>query len=194
MCKNCLKFDPEWFKENAFALTILAFMATAFVLSQLYKEDLVGFGRELLIHYHEKYLYVLLFTLPMLSSTLFPLPVFIYVMTSVMLGFPVVKSCIMVGLGSSFGSFSSYLLGRYFSHTPFVARKLRKNSKANLAGKSRLWAGSALFFGTVSPMPMDVLYVTAGLLRYPWLPFLILVAIARIIRYTLMGILFSSIY
>ncbi len=192
--KRWSKFDAEWLKENALTLTILVVVVTAFVVSQIYKDEITEFGRELLIRYHEGYIYLLLFVLPMISSTIVPLPVFIYVLTAVMLGFPLLRSCVMVGLGSSGGSFSSYLLGRYFSHTKLVGRKLQKNGRSRLDGKSSVWAGSFLFFGTVSPVPMDALYLTAGLLRYPWPWFVILVTTARVIRYTLMGVLFSTMY
>lgn len=166
------------------------FLISLIILSQVYKEEILSLGNGILVKYHKSHLYMILFLLSAVSSTLIPLPVWIYVFTSVALGFSYVECAVMVGLGSALGSTSSYVLGRCSHHSSFFVKRIDKEKIEKWRQHSQLWIGAALFCGTVSPVHMDLFYAAAGLIRFPSFFFLSLVTSARVIRYILIGYFF----
>jgi membrane protein YqaA with SNARE-associated domain len=188
--KRFLRSRGEWLHGGVGFWAILALILTLVILSQIYREEVVEIGNALLAKSQKSDLYVLLFVLAAISSTVIPLPVWIYVYTAVALGFPCVECSIVIGLGSFVGSLSSYVLGRCFCNTTFFLRRFGQRNAGKWGERSRTICGFALFFGTVSPVPMDSLYVVSGIIRFPSLAFICLVSTARVARYLIMGYLF----
>jgi membrane protein YqaA with SNARE-associated domain len=188
--RKFLKFDRGLLRGRLGAILILALLVAIVIVSQIYKQQIVDFGNWLLVRFHKSSLYAILFTIAAISSTIIPLPVWIYVFTCVALGFNYLQCSMVIGLGSSLGSAGSYALGRYFRNTPFFERKFNEEKTKKWQQRSKLWCGMVLFIGTVSPIPMDAFYVASGVIRFPALPFLFLVVSARFIRYVGMGYIF----
>jgi membrane protein YqaA with SNARE-associated domain len=174
------------------SLLFVAVFGAAFLLSLLYQNDIVAVGNHLLARFSTGGLYVVLFLLAAVSSTLLPLPVWIYAFTSVALGFDYVACGVVIGLGSSLGSASTYCLGRYCRRSRFLQRQLDEATLQKWQARSASYCGATMFFGTVSPVPMDALYAVAGVLRFPAVAFLVLVTAARVIRYEAMAFLFFA--
>jgi len=174
------------------SLLFVAIFGAAFLLSLLYQDEIVEVGNRVLTRFSTSGLYVVLFLLAAVSSTLLPLPVWIYAFTSVALGFNYAMCGVVIGLGSSLGSASTYCLGRYCRRSRLLHRRLDEVTLQEWQARSVPYCGAALFLGTVSPVPMDGLYAIAGVLRFPVAGFLLLVTAARVIRYEAMAFLFFA--
>jgi len=194
MFKGFSRFNFSFLRRHLGSIILIGLLILVIVFSQIYKEYFVVFGNGLLLKYHKTCLYAVLFFLAAISSTLIPLPVWIYVFTSVALGFNYVECAVVLGLDSSLGSTSSYVLGRFFHNTRYFKKRVPSEKIEKWKSHSRAWGASVLFFGTISPLPMDFFYAAAGLLHFPISLFLLLVTTARIIRYVLMGYVFFVVY
>jgi len=159
----------------------------------MHKEHIVNIGNGLLLKYHKNSIYFVLFILAAMSSTLVPLPVWIYQYTYVTLGFNYMEGAIIIGLGAGIGSFSSYIIGRYFRNTNTFKRKFGHINIQKWGKKSRFWCTLSLFFGSASPVPMDVFYAISGIIRFPIFAFICFVCAGRILRYVLVGYLFFKV-
>lgn len=194
MYKNLSKFKRYILQDKFHSIIILILILALILLSQIYKKQIVGIGNELLIKYHKSSIYFVLFILAAISSTLVPLPVWIYEYTYVALGYNYLEGAIIIGLGASVGSFSSYIIGRYFRYTSLFRKKFGHINMQKWEEKSRIWIVFLLLFGIVSPVPMDVFYAISGIIRFPMLAFICYVSISRIFRYLLMGYIFYEVY
>lgn len=175
------------------AILFCGALVAALLATHLHEEELVAVGHALLARSGAGRLYLILFGLAAISSTILPLPVWVYVFTAVALGLDYLTASLVVALGSSLGSVSSYALGRYVRGRNPAALRVSDATLARWRDRSRPYVGAALFVGTVSPLPMDVLYLVCGALRFPAAAFLCLVTAARIVRYVAMGYLFSAV-
>ncbi|NIM48486.1 MAG: hypothetical protein GTN62_02240 [Gemmatimonadales bacterium] len=192
MSKSSLESEEQPRQHRANLILFLALILGAFVITELYREEIVGFGSGLLTKVDTGGLYVILFLISAISSTLVPLPVWIYVFTCVALGFDYITCSVVIALGSTLGSASSYALGRYFRHGRFLERRLNEATLQKWQTRSRYALAAVLLFGTISPTPMDLIYAVSGVLRFPALGFVMLVTTGRVVRYVAMGYIFFA--
>jgi membrane protein YqaA with SNARE-associated domain len=168
---------------------LFAFLAVL-PLTLLYREGIVSFGEGLLSKYSNTVAYLILLLLTAISSTIIPLPVWAYVGAAISMGLNVYMVSIISGLGTTLGSCSTYVLGRYFSHVEWVRKKLYSDEEKMAKVRSKLsrYGLVALFFVALTPFPADPYYFACGLLRLPLATYAPVVFTGRTSRYLIMSI------
>lgn len=163
-------------------------------LTLLYGEWIVSFGQDLLERYGKTAAYFVLLLLTAISSTIIPLPVWAYVGAAILMGLNVYMVSIIAGLGTTLGSCSTYVLGRYFSHVEWVRRRLYsdKEKMAKVQSKLSRYGLVVLFFVALTPFPADPYYFVCGLLGLPLATYVPVVFTARTSRYLIMSICIES--
>lgn len=167
--------------------TLIIVLAGA-VLVAIFRTDINDYGVALLTRFGQDWVDVILFFVTAISCTPIMLPVWGYAVAGAALGMSIVRLAAVMALGSTLGSYTTFMIGRYLGNRAWVKRRfpdLQKNPWTH--GKSRMYVTMILFFGTVSPLPCDVIYAACGAKRYPALPFAITMAAARFVRYMYVG-------
>jgi membrane protein YqaA with SNARE-associated domain len=158
------------------------------VIVAIFKEDINNIGLYLINRYGRQYIDIILFVLTAISSSPICLPVWQYVLIGTTMGYSVIRLALIMAFGSALGSLVTYYTGRLFGNSKFF-RKRFPNAEKNrwVHGRSRLYVTLALFLGTASPIPFDILYFACGVKKYP--PLLLYTAntLGRLIRYTYLG-------
>lgn len=183
--------DPPSRKSNGKLYSILftvGLITISLVLTGIFRDDINRFGMMLMDRYGQDRVDFVLFLLTFISSTPLMLPIWGYAMAGIAMGYQPFHLAVVMALGSASGSAVTFLLGRYFGQTAFVSKRFPNLSKHPWTeGRSRTMVTAFLFFGTVSPIPCDILYAAAGLKRYPVIPFVVAMVVARFIRYLYLG-------
>jgi membrane protein YqaA with SNARE-associated domain len=83
------------------------------------------------------------------------------------------------GLGGAFGEMTGYLAG-------FSGRGVMQDNRAynNAVGWLRRWGMAVIFVFTVTPLPVDLVGIAAGALRYPVWKFLLVCFLGKAILYS----------
>lgn len=158
------------------------------IIVAIFREDINGYGIELMHRYGSDRIDIVLFLVTAVSSSPICLPVWQYVLIGIALGYNVVRLAVIMALGSASGSLITYFFGRYFGQTGFVAKRFPgAREHPWVQGRSRLYVTLALFLGTASPIPFDILYFACGIKKYPPLLLFAACASGRIIRYLYLG-------
>jgi membrane protein YqaA with SNARE-associated domain len=169
----------------------VAIMVTTMVIAGLFKENISQFGLELVTRYGQYWMDGILFILTAFSCTPLMLPVWVYALAGVSLGYNVFRLAAVMALGSALGSFVTFGLGRFFGGTGWVKRTFPRLLRHPWTeGKSRTRLTWILFLGTASPIPCDAIYAACGLKRYPGTLFLVIMIGARFTRYIYLGYLY----
>lgn len=160
-------------------------LITSIVLPLIFREEIVTFGKTLLVTYGQDRIDLILYILTTVSSTPIALPVWIYAILGSMLGFEPMRLIIVMGLGSMTGSTITYFIARYFGKAKFVQRNFPNVEKHPWTeGRSRWLIGFILFTGAASPIPFDIMYAACGMKRYPIALFIPIVFISFCIKFT----------
>ena len=169
-------------------LTTIAIILSGLVISAVFKDDILSFGKHLMVTYGESWVDVILTVVTAISSTPLALPIWAYELIGIALGYSVLRISIFMALGSATGSLVTFLLGKHFGNGQWVKKRFPNVHKHPWAkGKSRRVVSLLLFLGTVSPIPCDVFYVACGAKKYPTVPFWLIMVAARFVRYIYMG-------
>jgi membrane protein YqaA with SNARE-associated domain len=174
---------------NLFSILFTAgLILISVVLTGIFKEDINAFGIDLMKHYGQDWVDFVLFLLTFISSTPLMLPIWGYVMAGVAMGYEPMHLALVMAVGSALGSTVTYLLGRYAGKTKLITKRFPNLKKSSWSqGRSLTMMTLSLFVGTITPVPCDVLYVAAGLKRYPLILFVVAMLVARFIRYLYLG-------
>jgi len=165
-----------------------AIIIAGIVIVAIFKEDINAFGTYLLERYGNRGIDIILFLLTAISSSPLCLPIWQYVLVGTAMGYHVIRLAIIMALGSALGSLITYYVGRYFSNRRFF-KKTFPNAEKNrwVHGRSKLYVSLALFLGTASPIPFDILYFACGIKKYPPLLLYLVNASGRLVRYIYLG-------
>ena len=90
---------------------------------------------------------------------------------------------VAAGAGGSIGELTGYAAG-------FSGRRILRNNRAYLRAVSwvRKWGVWVLFLFTVTPLPVDIVGIAAGALRFPIWKFLLVCLIGKSILYSAMAL------
>ena len=169
-------------------LVTVTIVLMSLVLTAVFKQDIMDFGGDLVTRWGQKWFDVVLFLITAVSSSPLALPIWAYTLVGVALGINIYRLALVMALGSATGSQITFLLGRYFGTTEWVKKRFPNlQNKLWAEGRSRWYVTLILFLGTASPIPCDVLYVAAGVKRYPSVLFWVTMVAARFVRYIYMG-------
>lgn len=173
------------------ALPILAtvfIMVLSIVLTTVFKEDIADIGGRALTAYGRAWLDVILVAVSIVSSGPAVLPIWPYELVGIQMGFSIERLSFVMAVGAATGSIATLYVGRFFGKTEWVKKRFPNIHNHPWAeGRSRAYVTAILFFGTASPIPIDVFYAAAGAKLYPaWLFWLIMIP-ARFIRYWYTG-------
>ena len=158
------------------------------VIVAIFKEDINDIGLYLIDNYGQRNIDIILFTLTAVSSSPICLPVWQYVLVGTTMGYSVPHLAAVMALGSALGSLVTYYMGRLFGNSRFFTKRFPDAGKHRwVHGRSRLYVTLALFLGTASPIPFDILYFACGIKKYP--PWLLYLAntLGRLVRYIYLG-------
>jgi len=173
-------------------LITLAIVVTGSILAAIYKQEINDFGVGLITRFGQGWVDFGLFLITAVSCTPLVLPVWGYVLAGIAMGYNVIRLASVMAFGSTLGSFTTFLLGKYFSQNAWVKKKFPKLlSHPWSQGKSKSYVSWILFLGTASPIPCDVFYAACGAKRFPSIMFLIAVGAGRFVRYLYMGCAFK---
>jgi len=153
------------------------------------KEQMEDFGNRLLKTCGWKMAYLMLLLLTALSSTIIPLPVWAYVGMAICLGLNLLGVAIVSGIGTTLGSCTTYVLGRYLSDVKWVKKRFH-TTEQKLQQRKNKFAGYGafiLFLAALSPIPSEPYYFSCGFFKYPLLIYVPVVFVARTLRYLIMG-------
>lgn len=133
--------------------------------------------------------YITLFFVALISATLFPLGSEALLLYDLNEGYNVVLLLLFASLGNILGSFINYYLG--LKGEEFLEKKNYLN-KEKIEKYKNLFAKYGAFSLLFSWLPLvgDPLTFIAGILKYDWKKFLILVSLAKFGRYLFLVILF----
>ncbi|UCG61487.1 MAG: DedA family protein [Candidatus Zixiibacteriota bacterium] len=184
--------DTKKRKSSWISIAITAtIMLVTMIIAGIFKEQISQFGVELIARYGRYWVDGILFLLTAFSCTPLMLPVWIYALAGVSLGYNVFRLAAVMALGSALGSFATFGLGRFFGNTRWVKRNFPKLlNHPWTEGKSKKRVSWILFLGTASPIPCDAIYAACGFKRYPGVPFLIIMIGGRLARYMYLGYLY----
>lgn len=180
------KARPAWLGGVAITLLIIV-SSTALVA--LFNDDLEAYGLSLMTRYGQNWIDLILLAVTAVSCTPLVLPVWGYVVLGVTMGYNVYRLAIVMAVGSALGSSVTYLIGRFFAEREWVKKKFPGIlTNKWTTGRSRTYVALAIFIGTTSPIPCDILYAAAGAKQFPvWLFYLTTFG-GRLIRYTYLGL------
>jgi len=169
-------------------IATMAIILCGIILTAIFKQDILDFGTHLMTDYGEGWMNLILFLLTAVSSTPLALPIWVYALVGVALGYHILWLAAIMALGSASGSLVTFLLGRYFGDSEWVRKRFPNLHKYPWAhGRSRVYVTLTLFLGTASPIPCDIFYVACGFKRYSPLLFWITMVAARFVRYCYVG-------
>lgn len=133
--------------------------------------------------------YITLFFVALISATLFPLGSEALLLYDLNEGYNVVLLLVFASLGNILGSFINYYLG--LKGEEFLEKKNYLN-KEKIEKYKNLFSKYGAFSLLFSWLPLvgDPLTFIAGILKYDWKKFLILVSLAKFGRYLFLVILF----
>ena len=170
---------------NLSVFFIILVLATSIVLPFIFREEIIGLGRYLLLTYGQQRIDLILYVITTISSTPLALPVWIYAVLGSMLGFDPARIIIVMGLGSMSGSTITYFIARYFGKSRFIRNNFPNIESHPWTEGRSIWVISlVLFLGAASPVPFDILYAACGLKRYPVGLFSPIVFVAFCIKFT----------
>jgi membrane protein YqaA with SNARE-associated domain len=165
-------------------LLTVAIVLGGIIFAAAFKEEILRFGERLLTTSDRTWVDVILFFLTAVSSTPLALPVWVYAVIGAALGMHIIRLAAVMAVASASGSLVTLFLGRYFGNSRWVRRRFpRIHDHPWTKGKSRAFVTLALFLGTASPIPCDILFVACGAKKYPPLLFWITMIVARFIHY-----------
>jgi membrane protein YqaA with SNARE-associated domain len=168
-------------------VTAIVIMVGA-VIAGIYREQITGFGEDLMTRYGREWVDVILFLITFVSCTPLMLPVWCYALIGAAMGFNIIRLAAVMALGSASGSLVTFYLGRYFANRVWVKKRFPNMlNHPWTEGKSKVYVSWILFLGTASPIPCDVFYAACGVKRYPAVPFLLLMIAGRFVRYIYLG-------
>ncbi|WP_305046753.1 YqaA family protein [Geoalkalibacter sp.] len=129
-----------------------------------------------------------LFLTAFLAATLLPLGSEWLLALLILQGQPALSAVLVAGAGNTLGAATNYLIGwggeRWWRHRPHPPRQLARLERAQtLMGR---YGGWALLFSWL-PVVGDPLCVVAGALRFPLLPFVLIVAVGKLGRYAFLA-------
>ncbi|MPV86543.1 DedA family protein [Cardiobacteriales bacterium ML27] len=128
-----------------------------------------------------------LFIAAFLAATLLPLSSELVLSSLLLAGLPAISLVLTATTGNVLGSFCNYLIG-YWGSQQLTNTQLNKwlqraeNSLRQARIRYQKWGLVALLFAWV-PVIGDPLTLVAGVLRVPWVAFVILVTIGKLLRY-----------
>ncbi|MEW5922450.1 MAG: VTT domain-containing protein [Candidatus Zixiibacteriota bacterium] len=169
-------------------ITTAAIIIIGVVIVAIFKEDINNFGLYLINNYGQRNIDIILFLLTAISSSPICLPVWQFVLIGTTMGYSVIHLAAVMALGSALGSLVTYYMGRLFGNSRFFTKRFPDAGKNRwVHGRSKLYVTIALFLGTASPIPFDILYFACGVKKYP--PGLLYIAntLGRLVRYTYLG-------
>ncbi|HOP07794.1 MAG TPA: VTT domain-containing protein [candidate division Zixibacteria bacterium] len=177
---------PEWL-GGAILTAVIVVPSLAMVI--LFNDDIEAFGLSLMQRYGQNWLDLILLVISAISCSPLVLPVWGYVIAGVSMGYNVFHLALVMAIGSAFGSLVTYLVGRYFAERQWVKNKFPNllDNKWTI-GRSRLYVALAIFLGTSSPIPCDILYAAAGAKQFPAGLFYLTTFAGRLVRYIYMGL------
>jgi membrane protein YqaA with SNARE-associated domain len=123
------------------------------------------------------------FIIGFLSATLLPGGSEALVITQSCLGQPLLGLWLAASISNTLGSVVNWALGRYLLH--FENRRLfpiKPQQRLKAEAYFQRWGYWSLLFAWL-PVVGDPLTLVAGVLKVPWLPFLLLVALGKALRY-----------
>ncbi len=169
-------------------IVTVVIVAAGIVFAGIYKEQITGFGEDLMTRYGRGWVDVILLLITFVSCTPLMLPVWCYALIGAAMGFNIFRLAAVMGVGSAFGSLTTFYLGRFFANREWVKKRFPNMlNHPWTEGKSRIYVSWILFLGTASPIPCDVFYAACGVKRYPAVPFLMLMIAGRFVRYIYLG-------
>jgi membrane protein YqaA with SNARE-associated domain len=174
------------------AILTLVFVLGSTILVAIFNEPIQAYGISLVTKYGQSWIDLILFVVTAVSCTPLILPVWGYTVAGVAMGYDVFHLATVMALGAALGGYVTYMLGRYFAGREWIQRRfpdLLTNKWTH--GRSRWYVAAALFIGTSSPIPSDLLYAAAGAKQFPVAWFLIIMVMARFIRYMYLGLAFK---
>ncbi len=158
------------------------------IIVGIFKDDINNFGMDIMRRYGQTQVDIILYLITAISASPLVLPIWQYVMIGVAMGYGIVHLAIVMALGSATGSVITYYIGRYFGNSKFIRTKFPKaQNHPWVNGRSKWFVTAALFLGTASPIPFDILYFASGIKRYPVLLLFFACVGGRIIRYMYLG-------
>jgi membrane protein YqaA with SNARE-associated domain len=158
------------------------------IIVGIFKDEINAFGADIMRRYGRTQVDIILYLITAVSASPLVLPIWQYVMIGVAMGYGIVHLAVVMAFGSATGSVITYYIGRYFGHSRFVRNKFPKaQNHPWVAGRSKWFVTAALFLGTASPIPFDILYFACGIKRYPVMLLFVACVLGRIIRYLYLG-------
>jgi len=158
------------------------------VLAGVYREQISVFGEELMTHYGQQWVDIILLLITFVSCTPLMLPVWCYALIGAAMGYNILRLAAVMAIGSGCGSLVTFYLGRFFANRKWVKKRFPNLlNHPWTEGKSKMYVSWILFLGTASPIPCDVFYAACGVKRYPAVPFLLLMIAGRFVRYIYLG-------
>lgn len=167
----------------SFLITALL-IGASIVIVGFFRKPINEFGIKLMSEYGQGWVDFFLFLITAVSCTPIFLPVWGYALAGAAMGYNIWRLSFIMALGSTTGSYITFLTGRYFSRNEWVRKKFGNLLEHPWThGRSKLYVTLILFLGTASPIPCDIFYAACGAKRYPALPLILSVGLGRFIRY-----------
>ncbi|MFH2035751.1 MAG: VTT domain-containing protein [Candidatus Zixiibacteriota bacterium] len=174
------KTNCRFFSFLATAIIIIAGIVIVF----LFRKQVNAFGIEMMTRYGQGPVDFILFIITAVSCTPLFLPVWGYAVAGVAMGYNIYRLTLVMTLGSTVGSWVTFILGKYFSNNNWVKSRFGDLLTHKWThGKSKLYVTLILLLGTASPIPCDVFYAACGAKHYPTWLFFLSVGAGRFIRY-----------
>jgi len=160
----------NWIKRNLASLLILIFVTTITVFLFVYRDSISDLG-------NYGYLGSFLVSLATNATIILPMPGLIMLLPLGAAFNPVLIG-LAAGIGGVMGEMTGYLLG-------YSGRRIWGNNKAyqDAVGWLKKWGSIVVFIFTVTPLPMDVMGMAAGNLRFPLWKFFIACWIGKTVLY-----------
>ena len=150
-----------------------------------FQEEFFNYGKYFFNKYGQSRLDLTIFLITFVSSTPLAVPVWSYAVFGAAMGFDPLRLIMFVSLGAACGSSVTYFIGRFFGLTNFVRKRFPSLEKHPwTSGKSVYIVSLILFFGTASPLPIDVVYAACGLKKYHFYLFWPIAFCGRLVKYT----------
>lgn len=125
---------------------------------------------------------LIVFLLSAVSSTAVAFPVWTYAVYGKMIGYDPVRLILVISAGSTLGSYSTYIIVRFFGDMEFFRKRFPGIYDHKwAAGGSDLYLGIIIFAGSAFLLSVDMVYAFCGIKKYPGYLFNILVFLGKVV-------------
>ena len=188
-----LDFYHVYFKKNGMygflyrnIFKLLLGLASIFVLIYLAKAFLPDLDETMDIFFQKLNKFWVLAVFYVSESLLGLIPPDLFIAWSSSMKKPFQMVCLL-GLLSYFGGITSYYIGKGLGKIPRVEQYVLKRFVRHFETVKK-WGGFMIVFAAIFPLPYSPICIAAGIIRYPFFPFLLL-GLTRFIRFFVYALL-----